>query len=70
MIGEAFDLIVTSITNAIAKTDLIFSSMGDTASAILAVFVIYTSYRFFLKPLLGGAGSDYARKKKSGSDNE
>lgn len=70
MLGDAFNMIIQSLTFAIAQTDRLLSGIGDGASAVLAVFVIYTSYRFFLKPLLGGAGSDRARTRKKESDAE
>lgn len=65
MLTNAFALLTRSLAFAIEQTDRLFSSMGNAAGAVLAVFVIYSSYRFFLKPLVGGAGSDKARPRRS-----
>lgn len=64
MLRDGFALIVQGLTAAISYADRIFSAMGDATSAIIAGFAIYTSYRFFLAPILGGsAGSDRAAKR-------
>lgn len=69
MLTDAFALLTRSLSFAIQQTDRLFSSMGNAAGAVLAVFVIYSSYRFFLRPIVGGAGSDRARRNK-GRDEE
>lgn len=62
MLSSAFSLLSESIYNASDVAGRIFTAVGNAQGAILAVFVIYTSYRFFLKPILGGAGSDRVSK--------
>lgn len=69
MLTDSFALLTRSLSFAIQQTDRLFSSMGNAAGAVLAVFVIYSSYRFFLRPIVGGVGSDRARRNK-GRDEE
>lgn len=58
MLGDAFLLLNSALNYAADTADRIFTAVGNAQGAILAMFVVYTSYRFFLKPILGGAGSD------------
>lgn len=69
MLSDAFALLTRSLTFAIETTDRIFNGIGNGAAVVLAVFVIYSSYRFFLRPLVGGAGSDRVSKGRYGANN-
>lgn len=69
MLSDAFSLLTRSLTCAIDTVDRLFNGMGNAHGVILAVFVIYSSYRFFLRPIVGGAGSDRASKGRYGANN-
>lgn len=68
MLTDTMVLLSNAMTFAIQTADRVFGSMGDVVAAVLAVFVIYSSYRFFLRPIVGGAGSDRVKGKRGGRE--
>lgn len=69
MINEILAMIATALNYAIYETDRLLDAMG-AMGVVLTAFMIYSSYRFFLKPLVGGAGSDKAKPRQNKGDAE
>lgn len=69
MANEIMVLITRSLTYAVSETERLLDRLG-MMGVVLTAFMIYSSYRFFLKPLVGSAGSDKARPKKNKGDTE
>ena len=70
MFGNVISMVATAISSALLWLDKITSFIPGSVAMMLASFVIYTSVRLLIKPLVGYASSDLATGKLKAKKRE
>lgn len=69
MLTTIFTSITISFAFVLSWLQSLFDSIGGVKSIIIAAFMMYTSTRLLLRPLIGYAASDLVSKSKTKKSN-
>lgn len=70
MLATALAACGTAISYAGAWLDHFYSKVPGASTLVLVCFFIWTATRLLLRPIIGGASSDYARRFNKGMSNK
>lgn len=70
MLATALAACGTAISYAAAWLDHFYSKVPGVSTLVLVGFFIWTATRLLLRPIIGGASSDYARRFNKGMSDK